>query len=91
VADTLPFASVESPVISEFVRETIRMRRRHCWFNKMRGAHQVAGKRNVFAFAVYSPGRKIASTTLRVKGALEDALLNELNHHDYQNRKEAFR
>jgi len=71
VADTLPFASVESPVISEFVRETIRVRRRHCWFNKMRDAHQVSRKRNVFAFAAYSPGEEDGINYFRLQGALE--------------------
>ncbi len=34
--------------------------------------------------------RKRASTTFRVQGALEDALLNEFNHHDVRSGRRFF-
>jgi len=37
----------------------------------MRDAHQVSRKRNVFAFAAYSPGEEDGINYFRLQGALE--------------------
>jgi hypothetical protein len=56
----------------------------------MRDAHRVPGKRNVFAFAVYSQGGEGCTDYPSSERCLGGRAAQQLNHHECQKRKEVF-